>query len=585
MSNNYLQRRSGWLALTFTAVALCVLGLSAQRLQAPMSDTHQAPRSGGSVVTLNPFRGAVGGVVDSAGRRVLLEPDEQLNARELTAGSTRLLRDVVASKQLADALEPALRRGMTDFVRATADSARLGAGRRLLLTLDERLQALLQRDSLCFTGVLTDCAGLPETLRNADARLRDPARGPRAGMAAVVVVHEDSGQILAMSGALADCVAHNLRRKVDPSGKQGRRIFAGDEDVCPQFPDARHGELIGLRITRQRYQDAAPGADLSGLGIGLARHPALLSLPPGSTGKVELAAGCARTERFGASAEVVRAKYAASSDNDWFKELALRCADGYRNVFLDYAQPIDILWPARVLVRREEFAGWSLQPTPATLPTGALLSPEEFRAMEDATRRPTTMRPKLAPSSYAKLQRSRDLASIAIGGGGHSASLFAHARTMRALGASSRGQSRVPGIHLVRDLDDPLEIENQQWVGEAATSRIVLDLLTGVTALGGTAHSACRRVEGHCPVAGLGIQGKTGTGDFSSEQGSDLVKKGERFPAKLVVLRFEVRGQWFIVAAHAFRTRDPATGKLDESNPAAELALLARRHLIAQREP
>jgi hypothetical protein len=138
-------------------------------------------------------------------------------------------------------------------------------------------------------------------------------------------------------------------------------------------------------------------------------------------------------------------------------------------------------------------------------------------------------------------------------------------------------------MHLVKDRSQPLPDLSLEALPGPQGSHRVLSWLGGVTGEGGTARQACSRVVGTCPVEGLPeVQGKTGTSDITTDRAKAQVKRGfaDPVPSKLFVARFRAHGQWYVVACHVLRARDPATGVLDETNAAAELGLLARRAVL-----
>lgn len=575
--SSFLVRRSRWLLMSFTVIGLAVMIFSLRRLNEETGNDHLSTKN--SVVTHNPFQGVAGTVFASDGQALALDSADTENDRYRPSKPTLLLRDVTGNGLLANALEPPLRRGLMSFVRPMHEGG-TKAGRNLRLTLDEELQAHLQSVVECFVGE-GDCSLLPPSLKNSDARFIDPTTGPRASMAAVVVAEEDSGEVIAMAGGLANCLTKNLKRKVDPKGPRARHVFASESDVCTQYPDAAQADLLGYKMSREIYlKRLLPNETLTGPS-GLELLAALWPMPPGSLAKIELAIACVKANLLPEGTEFVRAKYAASSDNDWFKSLSLRCSDAYREVFLNYSDPITLLWPASLLIDSEQYPGWSMEPQPRALPLGALMTPQRFRAFDGQAAKRTHVRPHLLAGELEVLQRSRDIASIAIGGGDHRSYLFSHMRMLRDLGLVSRKVTSASALHLVRDLDEPPVPEKLDWLPDPAGAAQVLDMLSGVVLPGGTAHIAFLHVNGIAPTKDDGLSGKTGTADLTDKEGSQILKKnGAPIPVKLFAARFLANGKVYLVAAQVFRTRDPRTKVLDTGNAAAELGLLARRYLM-----
>lgn len=566
---------------TFFVVTLAVLALAAGRLLKPMTAVHYKVDREGQVLatTRDPYRG-IAGTVYAQGLPLALSPADTLNDPHRQHPSQRLLQHVAASDTLSQALAPALNAGLTDFSRHAYQGG-TPIGRRLLLTLDEGLQRDLLATSSCFTGRIDQCKStLPLELLAANRRFTVEGSGLRAGVAAFLVVKEDSGEILAMGGTVSPCVSDKLRRRALRRPDGSVPIFAGPGDPCSQLPDVRHAPWLGLPAIDPAQ--LAPGEARTDIARMLPLDPAHWPIPPGSAAKKELAIACIRAGLMPESDAEARLQFARSSDNDFFRRLALRCVDSYREVYTNYARPLALLHPTAVL-KGAGYPGWIASAVPAQLPVGPTLDAAQYLALDGKAARTDRRRLRLDTATFQRLQTSRDLSTIAIGNGGHLSTLAQHANSMRLLGLASRGRSSAAVMHLVRDPDEPLPEVSTAWMPDAAGSRRVLRLLGGVTGPQGTASAACRLVAAPCPKDGLvDLAGKTGTSDIADAARPDQVKRGfaDAIPSKFFVARFQARGETYVVCTYVLRSRDPATGHLDESNAAAELGLLARRRLL-----
>lgn len=586
--SNLLGRRGRWLAFSFSAVTLGVMALAATRLSSPLPPVHWSVGSQGKIVdkTRNPYRGAAGTVYLESGEAVGLNWADTNNDRQRAQPTNRLLQEVVLAPGMTRALEQVLAEGITDFVHQMPGGA-TPQGRELELSLDPTLQAVMQRTAECFTGNKANCPQvLPKPLAQADPRFSPTSSALRAGAAAFLLVHEASGRVLAMGGSVSDCSKRMLGRKAVALPSGGLPVFADSADACSQFPDARHADWMGNGLSPQGYRDLKPGEALT-LPAGLAMDPSQWTCPPGSTAKIGLAVACQKAGLMTQGDAFVRAKFAVSSDNDYFKGLALRCVDAYRALYAHYAEPFWLIHPQGAMTR-SGFVGWAPQAWPKELPAGPTLQAADYLALDGKDARRQRKRLRLDSATQQALATSRYIATIAIGNGGHQSTLASHAALLRGVGLASQGLGKAPVLHLVKDrgLAVP-ELSLQAWP-DAVGSQRVLSWLGGVTGASGTARQACLRVVGNCPAAGLSdVQGKTGTSDITTEEDVNLVKRGfpDPVPSKLFVARFRVDGQWYVVASQVLRARDPATRALDESNAAAELGLLARRALLNARGP
>jgi hypothetical protein len=425
------------------------------------------------------------------------------------------------------------------------------AGARLVLTLDADLQRASASWLRCFTGSLADCQpgnGLPPSLL-ADPRLATAAAAPRAPAAALVVVDVATGRIVAMAGAVGACARAALQRDAETS-PDGHTAFVRAGDRCAQFPDRRHGYLLG-------------------------EHAAFWVVPPGSFAKVPVAAACLAARHFTPQARAeLRAQLAKSEDNEAFRRLGLACAPAFQRA-----------WSGIAEARSIAAAGvpWkAVRATPGTFDSANLLDPADYEAAARRLRASPRAEREMGPELTARYLRSAAVASLAIGGGGMGMNTLSIAGAMRDLALRADGDSTASEMHLIRDADDAVD-DRSLLHFDAPSAKATLAALGAVTssAEGGTAHGACTRVLGQCPAMGLpDLAGKTGTADFTVSDHSLRVKDGTtRMPAKVFGAVFEAAGRRYAAAAMVLRGRD-LDGRLElHGNAAAELVLLARQRL------
>jgi hypothetical protein len=582
-----LARRQRLVAGSLAALTAGVVSMVAMRLHQPLTDVHVSPPARDTDPadvrkTPNPYRGRAGTVQLDDGRGVALGEDDTVNDRWRTKPTDLWLADVTGARDLTLQLRPALadriNRGFETDVAGQAPKAP-----DVLLTLRPELQGRLQRWSGCFTGVVAACQDLPATLRDADPRFtRLTESGPRSPIIGYLVAHEDSGQILAMGGRYSACAVTNLRRRASVRADGRHPIFNARQPACAQFPDARHADWLGL--SGRDAMSLQPGQVLSTTAEP-AINPSQLMVPGGSTEKVKLAVACTMAGQLGGLAETARQKFALSADNDYFKGMALRCVTAYREVYRSLAQPRSLLQPADAW--RRVGVNWSARSMPPVLPPGRTLPPSLYLQIDGRVAREQGRVLLPAGVSFAELDTSRNLATLAIGNGGNEATLAHRAHLMRLLGLAARGVVQALPLHLASTTRQPLLPEPIQLGLTAHQAQEVLHLLDGVTAdfgsAAGTARLACLRVLGaDCPKSGVpGLSGKTGTSDVEDADEPQLVRKGfsDPMPFKHFMGRFQVKGDWYVVATLAARGRKPGLPGLDDTNAAAELALLAVREL------
>lgn len=589
---HFFRNRQRLLVGGFTVIALAVTTLAAWRLSMPLADSHLAVNKDGKVgnKTMNPFGGIAGSIQLRDGTPIALNFADTANDRTRKQTSDALLIDIWAKSSLAAALEPALKAGMQSFVRQMPDSD-TPVGRRLELSLEPKLQALMSATAKCFIGKVEYCSGnLPPSMLRPGHRFGDSAK-PRAGMAAYIVVAEATGAVIAKGGDLSNCAKKNLQRKAVRNGPNDTRVFASDAAQCPQWPDILHRDWLGFApMNLETYLALRPGQVLTDAPKYQEVDPSDWALNPGSINKVPLAIACTQTGGVWWNLDAARQQFAISSNNDFFKGLSLQCVEHYREVYRHVVEPVALLHPSKVLV--SGYPGWRLQPVPLQLPGGAILPAKRYLEIDGVQARNLKKTFKLTKAERQGLHTSRDLSTIAIGDGGAKGFLASHARLLRLIGLASLNDGRktaAPSMYVARDLDEPIATEDLGWLPDAKASQSVLHLLSGVTAAfdeshWGTAHEACQLVAAPCPAKGLeNFYGKTGTSDVNDESARSFVKKtsmGDPMPDKLFVARFKVADKWYVVATQTLRSRDPRTGNLDRTNAAAELGLIARFHLL-----
>lgn len=583
----FLASRQRLVAGSLATLTAGVVGMVAMRLHQPLPDVHVSPPARDADPadvrkTPNPYRGRAGTVQLDDGRGVALGEDDTVNDRWRTKRTDLWLADVTGARDLMLQLRPAL----ADRINRGFENEAAGQAPKapdVLLTLRPELQRRMHRWSDCFTGVVVACQDLPATLRDADPRFTRLAEsGPRSPIVGYLVAHEESGQILAMGGRYSACAVTNLRRRASVRADGRHPIFDVRQPACAQFPDARHADWLGL--SGRDALSLQPGQVLS-TNAEPAINPSQLMVPGGSTEKVKLAVACTKAGQLDGLVETSRQKFALSADNDFFKGMALRCVAAYREVYRTLAQPRSLLQPADAW--RHVGVNWNARSMPQALPPGRTLPPNMYLQIDGRAAREQGRIRLPAGVSFAELDTSRNLATLAIGNGGNEATLAHRAHLMRLLGLASRGAAQALPLHLASATSRPLTPEPIQLGLATRQAQAVLHLLDGVTAdfggVSGTARPACLRVLGaDCPKGGIpGLSGKTGTSDVEDADQPQLVRKGfsDPMPFKHFMARFQVRGDWYVVATLAARGRNPGKPGLDDTNAAAELALLALREL------
>lgn len=550
-----LTRRAALLFSLLAAATALLFFATWRRLHAdaPPPSAHV---SDNQVLTRNPYEGLSGSVRMWDGRRVDMTPNDPaalVQFADLPAFNS--LAEAVVDSSLAIALAPSLTVASRRPVRAQPFRGKqVPSGPDLRLTLDAELQAAANGWVECFTGLdLEACSTLPEGLR-ADPRIANANLAPRSPVAVLLVVERDSGRIVVLAGSVAGCIKDQLAQTVTPGPTGMVAVFKDKGARCAQLPDATYAWL-------------------------LTQHPAWWQVPPGSTAKILAVAACLMEGRIPAQElSTLKAKIAQSSDNVYFKSLVLRCPQTYARLWSEYASPIAPLGS----VGHSQIAAAA----PPAVNATHVLDPATFQAManERKQRGKRADRTFGAKMMYLYLQ-TQSLASVAIGGGGHTVNLFGIARLLRDISLRATGQSQAPPIHLVVNEQHPLPPAPLLNV-TPSRAREVLDVLGWVTssAHGGTASGACLRVMGKCPADGLGqFRGKSGTSDYSGTERSPFIKAGEMLPVKIFVGDFDAGGEHYVAAAMVFRGRD-LNGQLElNGNAAAELVMLAKRTLDLRR--
>ena len=605
-TGHFQVRRQRLLIASLVVLTAITMTLVVWRLTGPLAPLHLSTKTSGEIGTSthNPYAGVAGTLTlwtdsdsnkrDQSGRgTVALNQADTENDRS-RGPSQHLLAEVLRSPTLTAALQAPLKAAAMDFVVERPPFISIKQGRQMGLSVNPQLQAYSQSLVECYTGSHASCNDLqPRYL------FHDPQFAPgglRAGMAALLVVDEDSGRVLASAGALSTCSKAALLRRAQ-ANTQGRfPIFADGKTLCAQFPDARHADWLGH--SNKGYAQIKPGEELKRpdpMILNASLDPAHLPLPLGSIAKIELAIACIQADLLPVSDAQARSEFAKSANNDFFKKFALDCRDAYDDVFRHSSRAVDLIWPTQ-FAGAGGYPGWQMRPQPQVLPAGATLSAATYLAVDGRSARSQRRHHSAADGSrlrgvpFKQLETSRLLTSLAIGDAGRIGYLAQHARLLRELGLASRGVAAATPIHLVRDNYQPLPLVATAPVGNAYQATRVLNLLSGVSAFGGTAHAACQRVlaaSGEaCPAAGLEVAGKTGTSDVADPDAPQWVQAGfpDPVPVKHLVMRFEAGGRWLIVAAQVLRARDAKSGRLDNSNAAAELGFLIRAELQRPRQ-
>lgn len=438
-------------------------------------------------------------------------------------------------------------------------------GEDVAVTLEPGFQALSDRLAKCATGVLDQCQGLPPWVPRENTL--------RAGAIGLVVVEVESGRVVALSGAVSECVVENL------GVRNTKRIPA----TAPSYPCAS-------------YPDAHLG--------WLAEHHSALwaAYPPGSTAKIGVfygafAAGLIDKHDIPKLTPVLAASHDLTGDGKHHqnlpREMALslggrKLADAYDALgYRTGGYGSDLFWGAKP--DGNWFGPFARRPQNLEEIPGMAWS--QFREIEALKQtHPAEADRKYPRALMERYLGARTVADAAIGGGDMQVSAFGLAEVMRQLALAQSGKTRAPRTHLLESRSR--KIENQKVRLAPAAARNTLRLLSHVAdpKLSGTAAVACTRIGGQ---ACRDVIGKTGTSDFLvSEDGRGgcepkllrtTPNEGDQtlqVPGKLFVglVPGASGSPRYVVAATALRTAVPGRC-LDSRNAAAEAAMVMVRVL------
>lgn len=472
-----------------------------------------------------------------------------------------LANDAMLAPALWAPLNLALRQpaGPVQFQQRT-----VAQGPNLKLTLDPAWQALGQHIADCFThrqqgAGCDDVAPVPAANK---ARFHEIPRAAALGMIAVEV---DSGRVLAITGAVGDCAARNLRQSAQTDA-QGHTAALRAGEHCAQLPDRRSAWLTDL-------------------------PPVLWPVPPGSSFKpwavqAGLQSGLIQPGELAHWTGVL----ALSHDQLSIQRLAVDGSPTYLKALASAgmeSSPHDLIWGdantgPRWSARLAEGAE-SLEP--ATLSFKEVV---DMRAQKEAG---VNIDARYGRARVLAYLIARRIADAAIGGGDFRGTAVGLAEAWRRLDLAARGIGAAPPLHLAEPEGGTHSQQLPPGQPSAAQAQWLLAATSGVTAEAwqGTARGSCRLVFGGCPMQGLaGLSGKTGTSDFMlDEKRSPLAKPGLQLPAKLFAGVFTAPdGRRIAIAVTALRVRQPGTAllELDPSAP-AEAALTLMRQLGVQAQP
>lgn len=539
--------------------------------------THIATVSERDARTSNPYAMLPGQLYAADKGRI--ESSSDLAERRLHSEKVRYqsLSEVVFDPSLSSAMAPTIAQALQKPTQQkTLAEHTLPAGPDVEMTLDPDFQKTAFGWIRCYTGALGDCDSLPATLRD-DPRFTIPAMAPRSPVAALIVAEVSSGKIIAMTGEMSDCARDKLQATVPQTDKLP--VYTSATDRCAQLPDSKHLYL-------------------------LSQHPAYWLIPPGSFAKVLITVAClSEINMSDAERALIKAKIAYSHDQDFFRDLALRCPNAITKLWQSYSAPIG-LYPG--LSKELALAAWPEQLTTSNLlesrkvkdcPDAALsketiFNPTQYYAFDQKWKQAMYRVEHAFPKEKCKLFTSQALRDLAIGAGDHQANLLAILSIARDISLRADNVDSAAPLHLAFNRDAaPSTREILPQLG-AERAKQVIDILSGVTAssMKGTAAGICSRVLKSCPPDGLkNFWGKTGTRDFtvnktdkkSGKRTSDnsLIQEGQRLPAKVFFAGFESNKKKYIAVALTFRGRE-LNGKLElDGNAGAELVLLAKSYL------
>jgi cell division protein FtsW (lipid II flippase) len=457
-------------------------------------------------------------------------------------------------------------------------------GKDAQLSLNKDWQTTAQLISDCYAGLKrgASCNSVAPVDEKAKLQFFDVSR-IRASAIGLVLVEVTSGQVQAMSGSISDCAVQAMNREGEPASsssgqvlkKQSPALLNGSQ--CSQFPDKRSAYL-------------------------LTQHPTSWSVSPGSSYKPLALLAESSTNSVPHKPDTWLEILARSKDQLAVQKAAIasypKLHDLWRGAGFD-GQPINLIVHQvsikdKVSDHRFQTPKWNMRigeglnqmPTPSSLDSEALsfASVLSMRSEKEAGINIDDKYDKAIVKSYL---RNRLVMDGAIGGADIRTSALGLANTYRQVKALALNEAINNNIHLARilELSSP-SIEAVSALAKVASpldAQRTLQAMSGVTASkhGGTASGSCRKVFGSCPSSGLpDLQGKTGTGDFLSQENGEFVKPGLQLPAKLFVATFSAGGKDYVVASMALRVRAGNTKTLElNDSAAAEAALTLVRQM------
>lgn len=539
--------------------------------------THIANISERDARTMNPYAMLPGRLYSADKGSIEMSSDLAEHRFHSEKARYQSLSEIVLDPWLSSAMAPTIAQALQKPTKQMKLAEHtLPAGPDVEMTLDPEFQKAAFGWISCYTGALGDCDSLPTTLRN-DPRFTIPAMAPRSPVAALIVAEVSSGKVIAMTGEMSACARGKLQATVTQIDKLP--VYASATDRCAQLPDSKHIYL-------------------------LSQHPAYWLIPPGSFAKVLITAACLSEINMSDSERaLIKAKIAYSHDQDFFRDLALRCPNAITQLWKAYSAPIG-LYPG--LSKELALAAFPEQLTTSKLlesrnvkdcPDTALsqesiFDPAQYYAFDQKWKQAMGRVERAFPQEKCRLFTSQALRDIAIGAGDHQANLLAILSITRDIALRADNVASAAPLHLAFNRDAaPSPSEILPLLG-AERAKQVIDILSGVTAssMKGTAAGICSRVLKSCPPDGIkNFWGKTGTRDFtvnktdkkSGKRTSDnaLIQEGQRLPAKVFFAGFESNKKKYVAVALTFRGRE-LNGKLElDGNAGAELVLLAKSYL------
>lgn len=500
------------------------------------------------------------------------QPQSPVIGQRCTAASAQGgWQSVLDDTWLVDALAmrlPAITRspsGQTVEVHRRA----VAVGKDVHLTIDPAMQTLATAIARCYTGVWQGAACERVLPRTAHIRERHfSGRSHRSGVLGMTVLDADSGEVLAMAGAVSDCSRSALGRKATTRSTNPKlRPALLDGQWCAQVPDQQSAYL-------------------------LEHSPALWTVPPGSALKPWVFAAGVDS---GVIAPAQQAAWlpilAESHDQITVERTALHAQARWIAMLghagFEHAQPKrpwqDLLsgrtpptGQPRVWAT-QAFEGWEQLKA----------SPMDFATMErirQEKKQGVNVDKKYGHSTISAYLDAQELTSASIGGGSLRISTLGLAQTWLLLDRRARNLPQAVWPHMVRG--SALQRDWQADMPSVQAAQRSLQVTQGVTAsrYDGTAQGSCREVFGACPPNGVpAISGKTGTADALTAERSPDLKEGAQLPSRLFGGVFSAQGRRLAVAVMTTRVRDASGVSLEHApSAAAEAALTLARELGVQ---